>query len=337
MGEGYQLRNPYRNQKAASENERSGSLRRFNVLIRTRYHLTPSDMRKKRASRAHSEALVLSLDYRPPLNWVALLDFFTARAVPQVEHVEAGVYRRCVRSWVNPAQGGWIEVCHDAARARLQLRVSDGLRADLVPLIAAVRRQFDLDCDPTRISEALGSLAQAHPGLRLPGAIDSFEQAVRAILGQQVSVAAATTLAGRIALRHGTPIVTVYPALSRLFPSAETVAALPENELSELGILATRARSILALARAVAGQHLRLDCEAPLERTLASLRELPGIGEWTAQYIAMRCLSWPDAFPHTDLIIRRAFPGLKPQAVLDAAEIWRPWRAYATLHLWKQA
>ena len=235
------------------------------------------------------------------------------------------------------ADAGWIEVRHDAERSRVRLTISDSLRADLVPLLAAVRRQFDLDCDPHRVGETLGSLAAFRPGLRLPGAIDGFEQAVRAILGQQVSVAAATTLAGRLVLRHGTPVATPFTALTHRFPTASELSLRGESDLTELGILATRARSILALARVVASGELRLDADAPLARTQAQLLELPGIGEWTAQYIALRCLSWPDAFPHTDLIIRRAFPGLTPQQVLTAAECWRPWRGYATLHLWKQA
>jgi AraC family transcriptional regulator of adaptative response / DNA-3-methyladenine glycosylase II len=314
-----------------------GSLRRFNALFRSNYRLTPSDLRRQRASMQPASLLKLSLDYRPPFDWDGLLAFFANRAVPHVEQVEHNRYRRCVRGG-SPAQpGGWIEVSHDPLNARLHLSVSDSLRTDLVPLMAAVRRQFDLDCDPHRVSAALGELAATRPGLRLPGAIDGFEQAVRAILGQQVSVAAATTLAGRLALHHGAPIATPHPALTRLFPSAAEVARLAVSDLTALGILATRARSILALAGAIASGALRLDADAPVEATRTQLLALPGIGEWTAQYIALRCLSWPDAFPHTDLIIRRAFPGLSPQQVLAAAEVWRPWRGYATLHLWRQS
>lgn len=312
-----------------------GSLRRFNALFRSRYRLTPGDLRRQRVSAQPASMLTLGLDYRPPFDWESLLAFFAARAMPHVEQVEPGVYRRCVRGLAVGV--GWIEIRHDPARSRVQLAISDSLRADLVPLLAAVRRQFDLDCDPHRVCEALGPLAAARPGLRLPGSIDGFEQAVRAILGQQVSVAAATTLAGRLVLRHGTPVATPFAALTHLFPTAVELSQRVEAELIELGILATRARSILALARAVALGELRLDADAPVAKTQAQLVELPGIGEWTAQYIALRCLSWPDAFPHTDLIIARAFPGLTPRQVLAAAEVWRPWRGYATLHLWKQA
>ena len=315
-----------------------GSLRRFNALFRLRYRLTPTDLRKQRAEARPASMITLSLDYRPPFDWDGLLAFFSMRALPGVEQIDAGVYRRCVRGLsAAAATGGWIEVRHDPARTRLHLTISDSLRADLVPLLAAVRRQFDLDCDPDRVSEALGELAAPRPGLRLPGAIDGFEQALRAILGQQVSVVAATTLAGRLVARHGTPLQTPFAGLTHLFPTAATIARLAESDLVELGILATRARSILALAGAVARGELRLDADAHVEQTRAQLVALPGIGEWTAQYIALRCLSWPDAFPHTDLIVRRAFPGMTPQQVLAAAEGWRPWRGYATLHLWRQS
>jgi AraC family transcriptional regulator, regulatory protein of adaptative response / DNA-3-methyladenine glycosylase II len=313
------------------------SLRRCNALIRERYRLSPSDLRRQVSNRVSSEGVVLSLDYRPPYDWQAILDFFAMRAVPGVEQVQGGIYRRCVRDIGKERRAGWIEVCHDPERARLQLSISDSLRVDLLGLIAAVRRQFDLDCDPQSVSETLGTLAADRPGLRLPGAIDGFEQSVRAILGQQVSVAAATTLAGRLANTYGTALETPHIGLNRLFPAAAAVAQLAQADLVGLGILATRARSIIAVAQAVACGELRLQADAPVEATLAQLRALPGIGEWTAQYIALRCLSWPDAFPHTDLIILRAFPGLKPREVLAAAEAWRPWRGYATLHLWKQA
>lgn len=314
-----------------------GSLRRLNALFRERYRLTPSALRRKDAELPADGELVLNLDYRPPLDYAGLLRFFTGRAVPGVEMVDGLLYRRSVALQLgSQLHSGWIEVSPGSGD-RLRLRVSGGLRPVLAPLLAAVRRQFDLDADSTQVAEALGALAIPRPGLRLPGAIHGFEQAVRAVLGQQVSVAAATTLAGRIALTHGQPLDTPFAELKRLFPSATCIAALPEQALTGLGVLAARVRCIQALARAVVDGTLDLRAGAPVEPTLAVLRGLPGIGEWTAQYIAMRCLSWPDAFPHADLIIKRAFPGLTPRQVLAAAEGWRPWRAYATLHLWRAA
>ena len=313
------------------------SLRRFNALFRERYRLAPTQLRRELPG-AGGDGLTLALDYRPPYAWDAILGFLRMRAVPGVEQVDDECYRRIVR--MPAADGyvlGWLEVRHNPERSQLQLTFDPGLRRMLAPLLAGVRRQFDLDCDPQRVSAALGELAAREPGLRVPGAIDSFEQAVRAILGQQVSVAAATTLAGRLAQRLGTPVQTGHCGLTHAFPDAARVAAAEAGELTTPGILATRARSIQALARALVAGELRLDPEAPVEPTLQRLRALPGIGEWTAQYIALRCLSWPDAFPHTDLIIRRAFGNRTPREVLAAAEGWRPWRGYATLHLWRQA
>jgi AraC family transcriptional regulator of adaptative response / DNA-3-methyladenine glycosylase II len=312
-----------------------GSLRRLEALFRERYRMSPASLRRS-SGAAPAGALELRLDYRPPLAWSALLDFLGRRAVPGVEQVADGVYRRMVRMATGGGLvRGWIEVAADRERAQLRLRVDSRLARAIAPLIAAVRRQFDLDADPLAIADGLGALAADEPGLRLPGAIDPFEQAVRAILGQQVSVAAATTLAGRLAARYGEALEFAPAGLERCFPDATTLAAQDEESLRGLGILASRARSILALARALAEGRLVLDPLAPVEPTLAALRALPGFGEWTVQYIALRCLSWPDAFPHTDLIIRRAFPGLSPGQVLAAAEPWRPWRGYATLHLWR--
>jgi AraC family transcriptional regulator, regulatory protein of adaptative response / DNA-3-methyladenine glycosylase II len=312
-----------------------GSLRRLEALFRERYRMSPASLRRS-SDTAPVGALELRLDYRPPLAWGALLDFLARRAVPGVEQVEGGVYRRVVRMGAGGGLvRGWIEVAADPERPQLRLRVDPRLARAIAALIAAVRRQFDLDADPLAIADGLGVLAADEPGLRLPGAIDPFEQAVRAILGQQVSVAAATTLAARLAGRFGEVLEHAPAGLQRCFPDATTLAAQDEDNLRALGILASRARSILALARAHAEDRLALDPLAPVEPTLAALRTLPGFGEWTVQYIALRCLSWPDAFPHTDLIIRRAFPGLSPGRVLAAAERWRPWRGYATLHLWR--
>lgn len=312
------------------------SLRRFNALFRERYRLAPTQLRRDGEAPVDA-GLTLALDYRPPYAFEALLGFFRARAVPGVEEVGPDCYRRIARLAAKGSSAiGWLELRHAPERQQLRLGFDPALARALPQLLAAVRRQFDLDCDPQRISDTLGELAR-EPGLRLPGAIDAFEQAVRAILGQQVSVAAATTLARRIVQRFGTPLTTPHAALTHAFPDAATIAGADAAELAGLGILATRARSIQALAGALVDGSLRLDPEAPVEPTLERLRSLPGIGEWTAQYIALRCLSWPDAFPHTDLIIRRAFGDSSPRAVLAAAERWRPWRGYATLHLWRNA
>jgi AraC family transcriptional regulator of adaptative response / DNA-3-methyladenine glycosylase II len=202
-------------------------------------------------------------------------------------------------------------------------------------VLARVKHLFDLGCHPDEIAAVLGPLAKKHPGLRLPGAINGFEIAVRAILGQQVTVHAATTIAGRFAQAFGEPIETSSATVTRLFPTAAHIATLEPKEVAAQGIIATRARAIVELARALESGKLRLDPSADVEATVASLDELPGIGPWTAQYIAMRALAWPDAFPHPDVAVIKAMKQTKPAAALAASETWRPWRAYAVLHLWK--
>jgi AraC family transcriptional regulator of adaptative response / DNA-3-methyladenine glycosylase II len=197
-----------------------------------------------------------------------------------------------------------------------------------------VKRLFDLHADPVAIGSVLGTLAKTRPGLRLPGSFDGFEMAIRAVLGQQISVAAARTLDGRLALRFGEPIKTPIEALTRVFPTPERIAVATVSEIARLGIIGKRAETLIALSKAVASGALHLEPGSRVEDTLKELHKIPGIGEWTVQYIAMRSLSWPDAFPHTDLGVKKALEVTNPKKILELAEKWRPWRAYATLHLW---
>jgi AraC family transcriptional regulator of adaptative response / DNA-3-methyladenine glycosylase II len=202
-------------------------------------------------------------------------------------------------------------------------------------VLSRVKALMDLACNPAEVAQALGGLAKRHPGLRVPGAFDGFEIAVRAILGQQVTVAGARTLAGRFASAFGDPVETPFAALSTLFPAAPRIAGLTPGRIARLGMPGARARTIVALAHAAADGRLVLVPNADVESTLDTLRGLPGIGEWTAQYIAMRALSWPDAFPHTDLGVKKALGEKAAKRVLEAGEAWRPWRAYAVMHLWQ--
>jgi AraC family transcriptional regulator, regulatory protein of adaptative response / DNA-3-methyladenine glycosylase II len=220
-------------------------------------------------------------------------------------------------------------------RDALTVEVSASLAPVFVPTLARVKRLFDLAADPQRIAAHLGILAEAHPGLRVPGALDGFEMAVRAVLGQQVSVRAASTLAGRFVTAFGEPIETPHPGLTHLSPTAERVAQISTEELRAIGIPTARANTILALAEAVADGRIVLRAGADVEKTMAALKELPGIGGWTAQYVALRALGWPDAFPHTDLGIMKALGEKDPRRILEIAEPWRPWRGYAVMHLWK--
>jgi AraC family transcriptional regulator of adaptative response / DNA-3-methyladenine glycosylase II len=192
-----------------------------------------------------------------------------------------------------------------------------------------------LNCNPAEIAAVLGSTLRITAGLRVPGAFEPFEMATRAILGQQVTVKAATTIAGRLAARFGESLASPYPGVTHTFPASAILADCSPATLRKLGQTTARAATIIALARAVEAGTIRLDASADVEHTIADLVELPGIGEWTAQYIAMRALSWPDAFPHTDLGVKKALGTTSHKQVLALAEQWKPWRAYATIHLWQ--
>lgn len=313
------------------------SLRRFNALLKERYRLSPTEFRKqqKREAPPNFTEFSFRLSYRPPLDWERLLGFLSQRVVPQVECVQDGKYFRTVHvTRQNQNLVGHIEVTHQADKQMLSVRLSDSLLPVCAQVLERVKRLFDLHADPTAIDSVLGSLAKQRPGLRLPGSFNGFEMAIRAILGQQISVAAARTLAGRLALRFGEPIQTPFASLTRLFPTPQKLASATVAEIARLGITGKRAETLIALSRAVAGGALHLEPGSRVEDTLRELHKIPGIGEWTVQYITMRALSWPDAFPHTDLGVKKALSITNPKKILEAAEQWRPWRAYATLHLW---
>jgi AraC family transcriptional regulator of adaptative response / DNA-3-methyladenine glycosylase II len=311
-----------------------GSLRRFNALFRSRYRLNPKQLRKLAAGGA-PDTLDFELSYRPPYDWPALTAFLAARAVAGVESVEGGVYRRTVRVVAEGReQRGWLEIGLSARKPALRLTLSASLAKAIPPVLARVKSLMDLACHPVEVTRTLGPLAERNPGLRVPGAFDGFEVAVRAILGQQISVAAARTLAGRFVQAFGEPVETPFPELSAVFPKPARIAKLATGQVAKLGMPGKRAKTIITLARAIDEGALELAPNADIETTLAKLRALPGIGEWTAQYIAMRALAWPDAFPHTDLGVMKALDEKRPQQVLARAEAWRPWRAYAVMHLW---
>ena len=271
----------------------------------------------------------INLRYRPPYDWERLLAFLGARSITGVESVSESSYRRIARIGQTT---GWVEVTPGARTLRVS--VSPSLEESVDAVRERVTHLFDLSADPARVAAVLGTLAAARPGLRLPGAFDGFEVAVRAVLGQQVSVAAARTLAGRFAAALGTKVRSPFPELSTAFPTPARVARASAGQLTTLGILPSRANTILELAKTVAGGTLRLEPGVDAEATMAQLRTIRGIGEWTAQYIAMRALAWPDAFPHTDLGVMKALGERNPRRVLALAEKWRPWRAYAVMHLW---
>jgi AraC family transcriptional regulator of adaptative response / DNA-3-methyladenine glycosylase II len=314
-----------------------GSLRRFNALFRERYRLQPTQLRRHmRAQSAAGDALQFELAFRPPYDWQALAAFLGARAIAGVEAVEDGAYRRTARIELDGKEHrGWVEASLSPKKPALRIAVSASLARVLPPVLSRVKALMDLSCNPAEVARALGDLAARRPGMRVPGAFDGFEIAVRAILGQQISVAGARTLAGRFAGTLGDPLDTPFESLRTVFPTAQRVAQVSEQRIGRIGLPGARARTILALARAVADGKLVLLPNADIEATLERLRALPGIGEWTAQYIALRALGWPDAFPHTDYGVMKAMKLTDPKRVLAAAERWRPWRAYAVMHLWQ--
>jgi AraC family transcriptional regulator of adaptative response / DNA-3-methyladenine glycosylase II len=315
-----------------------GSLRRFNALFKQRYRLQPGQLRKrmKNADAGPVDALHFELSYRPPYDWPALSRFLAARAIAGVETVDAGSYRRTARITVDGKEHrGWIEIKPSGKKPTLRVTASASLAKALPPLLSRVKALMDLSCNPAEVSAALGKLATGNPGLRVPGAFDGFEVAIRAILGQQVTVAAARTVAGRFAAEFGDAIVTPYAGLVTVFPAARQVAGVPYGRIARLGMPGARARTVLALAEAVASGDLDLMPNADVDATLEKLQALPGIGAWTAQYIAMRALAWPDAFPHGDYGVMKALGEKNPRRVLALGEAWRPWRAYAVMHLWQ--
>ena len=314
-----------------------GSLRRFNHAFAGHYRLSPTRLRRAGGAPAGQG---LRLAWRPPLDVEALLGFFARRQLPGVEQVEGLVLRRTL-AWPAP-QGplaGWIEARFEPARHELHLRASDSLAPVLGALMQRVRQAFDLDADPARVDPVLARLPlPARPGHRLPGSFDGFETAVRVILGQQVTVKAALTLATRLVDRFGRPVDTPFAGLNRLFPDPATLAAADPADIGTLGIVRQRVKALQALATEVAAGRLALHPGAPLPATLAALRELPGVGDWTAQVIAMRALGWPDAWPARDIgLINALAPHGRTRdaaALAGLAEAWRPWRAYAVMRLW---
>ena len=311
------------------------SVRRFNSAFDARFHRSPTSVRRE-AQEDGSEGVRLRLDYRPPFSWSSVLRFFAARAMPGVEAVEGDVYRRTVHLG---STKGWLSVEPHTTQPALVATLSSSLLGELMPIVAKLRRVFDLDAHPAEVDACLSKdatlrpLVRAKPGLRVPGAFDGFETTVRAVLGQQVSVKGATTLAGRLVERFGAPVRTPFDGLRRVFPTAARLAQTSERELASIGLPGARARTLLELARAVKS-GLVLEPGVDVEDVLIRLAELPGIGPWTTQYVAMRALASPDAFPASDLGVLKALKVTRAEQALERAESWRPWRAYATLHLW---
>ncbi len=279
----------------------------------------------------------MQLEFRPPFAWTPLLAYLRLRAIPGVEWVDATHYRRTV--WIADA-AGWIGVSMHASGTALNLEISPTLSVHIGAIIARVKHLFDLGSVPAAVAQLLRQDALLEPtvrrlpGLRVAGAFDGFELAVRTILGQQISIKGASTVAGRWAAAFGTPIATPFPALNRLTPLAEDLAERHVDEIAALGMVGNRARCLIQLAKAAAERRVNLSLASNVAEQIDRLLSLPGIGPWTANYIAMRALHWPDAFPSGDLMLMRA-ARLKRRELEEHAEAWRPWRAYAAHYLWQ--
>ncbi len=312
---------------------RYGSIRRFNAAFQATYGRSPRELRRASKRASISGPCTLQLRYRPPYDYNALLHFLAKRAISGVEYVAGDIYRR---TFVLDGEPGWLEVQPNGSNA-LTLRVDLVGPSRLLHVVSRVRRIFDLDADPLAINASLkrdpllAKLIKARSGLRVPGAWVGFELGVRAILGQQVSVAGASTLTARLAAKYGHPVPFHIEGLACTFPTAEELVGA---DLA-IGIPASRAAAIREFAKAVVAQTVVFDGDHDAATCVGRLCAIRGVGPWTAQYIAMRALSDPDAFPAGDLVLLRA-AGIKTTAAMERhAERWRPWRAYAAMHLWQ--
>jgi AraC family transcriptional regulator, regulatory protein of adaptative response / DNA-3-methyladenine glycosylase II len=323
-----------------------GSLRRFNAAFASRYRMSPSALRKQRddddtpnaaAATTTRSAMSLRLGYRPPYDVAGTLRFFAARCVPGVEAVDGLTLRRTL-AWRHGEHrsSGWLSARFVPERHEVHVQLAPSLVPVLGAVLQQLRHALDLDADPSQIDPVLALLPfDAVPGIRVPSGLDAFEIATRVILGQQVTVAAARTLTRRLVDAFGEPIDTPFPTLTRLFPSAECIASASAEAIGKLGIVRQRVKALQALAAAMAEGRIQLHRGAPLAPTMAALQELPGIGPWTVQLIALRALAWPDAFPASDIGILNALGTRDIKAVELMSQAWRPWRAYAVMRLWQ--
>ncbi|SFL91407.1 Ada metal-binding domain-containing protein [Variovorax sp. OV329] len=317
------------------------SVRRFNAAFIEHYGLNPSAMRRAgehENGAGRRQAIEVRIGYRPPYDHAAMIDFFGRRALRGVETPLPGArpgYARTLRVTHGGAtHTGWLRVEIDVDRQQALLQVSESLAGVLPIVISRVRGMLDLDAEPMAINATLHASFPLGDGVRVPGTVDGFELAVRAVLGQQITVAAARTLGSRLVEALGEPIETPIEGLTRLFPSPAALADADPDLLGRMGIVRQRQGALQALARETRDGRLRLHAGADVPLTLLALQALPGIGDWTAQYIAMRALRWPDAFPSGDIALQKALGVGGAKAAAQASQAWQPWRSYAVLRAW---
>ncbi|HRE59571.1 MAG TPA: Ada metal-binding domain-containing protein [Micropepsaceae bacterium] len=313
------------------------SLRRFNSLIRTRYRMAPTQLRRQAIMRGGEAAgLSFTIALRPPYDASALFSYLAARATPQLEDAGPAHYRRALSL---EGAKGIVAVTHDASARALKVSLTPGLARAAPKVLALVRQVFDTRANGAAIDESLAAhqlLARdvmRRPGIRVAGAFDGFELGLKTVLGQQVSMKAARTLMARLCERFGAPFADGL----HLTPEPARIADASLREIRAIGLTASRAQTIHALANAVASGALDISPGADPVATRAALLALPGIGAWTADYILMRGLSWPDACPASDLWLKRAFNTTSHARAEEAAQMFSPWRAYAAIRLWTMA
>ena len=318
------------------------SVRRFNAAFAQHYRLNPTQLRRQGVRPAEG-GIHLRLGYRPPYDVAAMLAFLARQCIDTIEFIAIDDHQPCAGMTLGIESSGkmhtgWLLASFDEPRSQLVLRVSDSLLGALPVVIRRVRAMFDLDADPAAINSLLDKSFPGGDGRRVPGAIDGYQLAIQAVLGQQVTVAAARTMGQRLVNQFGEAIHTPWPRLSRLFPTPAVLAAASSDELGQLGIIRQRQAAIVGIAQLVAAKRLQLNASADVNATLALLKSLPGIGDWTAQYIAMRALRWPDAFPAGDVALQNAM-GVRqlknPAKQAEHASLgWKPWRSYAVIRAW---
>ena len=314
------------------------SLRRFNAAFAAQYRMSPTALRRDGSEAKPGDGIAVTLGYRPPYDVREMLQFLQQRGIAGVEQIDVAAHTVARTLRLDDDTCGWVACRFEPEQHRVQVRVADSLAPQLPRVIARVRAWLDLDADPAAIHAVLGADFPALAGLRVPGTLDGFELAVRAVVGQQVTVAAARTLTTRLVERFGALLATPIDGLTRLFPSPAALAAASGDELGQLGLVRQRQAAIHALAQAVSSGQIRLHAGADVAATMDALKALPGIGAWTADYIALRALRWPDAFPAGDVALQKALSPdgqrLTARAAEGRAERWRPWRAYAVIRAW---
>lgn len=314
------------------------SVRAFNQTFKTNYNTSPTEFRSsKLTSGQQTDEITFTVGFRPPYLWQKMLDFLAFRALTGVEHIDADVYARTIE--LN-GQVGEFSVSCDHDSNRLVINASKSLISQVGNLIKLIERVFDLGCRPDQIASDLsaaglpGNYQLRNLGLRLPGSFSGFELILHAVLGQQITVKAATTLCRRFCEAFCASYQGANPALTLLPPDPKVVATLSVDDIAPLGIISRRAQAIIHLAQMIDSGQLNLNYGSDPNATGELLQTVKGIGPWTANYITMRALSWPDALPKEDIALRNALGRVTPKQVLQTAEAWRPWRSYACLHLW---